>query len=192
MTASTSLRSDLSDHVLSDHDLSNHDLFGALARLSAGLDGWRPASSLRVGIDVTSVAEVAESVERFGHRYVHRIFTPHEVACSRRPGPGGGPSTYAIDSLAARFAAKEAVVKVLRPTGHRPEWRAIEVYRAPTGWTEIRLSGSAARLASRTGIGQMALSLTHQGSLAAAVVVGVCHGSDRSVSLETPTTRREV
>jgi holo-[acyl-carrier protein] synthase len=173
-------------------DLADRHLTDALSCVSDGPGTWDLSSTLRVGIDLTAVAEVAESVERFGLRYVGRIFTPHEVASCRRLGPDDGTPSYSFESMAARFAAKEAVVKVLRPIGPRPEWRAIEVHRAASGWTEIRLSGTAALLASRAGIAQMALSLTHQGSMAAAVVVGVCHGSNRPVSRQTPSNRREV
>ncbi len=140
------------------------------------------SASLRVGIDLVTVSDVARSVGRFGDHYVHRIFTPHEVECcrcgSRAPGI---PRSYSYQSLAARFAAKEAVVKVLRPVGPRPEWRDIEVVRAPDGWTGIRLSGQAATLAAEAGIDQLAVSLTHEGCTAAAVVIGVCRGLDSPV-----------
>ena len=77
--------------------------------------GGRPV--VRVGIDLTSVAEVAASVARFGDRYVERMFTPHEQAFCRIGDGPGGPGPYRVESLAARFAAKEAVLKVLRPLG---------------------------------------------------------------------------
>ena len=136
---------------------------------------------VRVGVDLVMVAEVARSVETLGDRYVHRIFTPHEVACCQVPaavGPGPAPTvgpayTYLLDSLAARFAAKEAALKVLRPDGPRPEWRAIEVHRDAGGWCELRLTGAAALLAERAGLGPLAVSMTHEGGVAAAVVVAV-------------------
>jgi phosphopantetheine--protein transferase-like protein len=98
------------------------------------------SDSLRVGMDLVSVAEVAASVRRLGCRYLYRVFTPHERACARigsavAPVPvldaagrasvegDGGSTVYSMQSLAARFAAKEAAVKVLRPRGARPEWR---------------------------------------------------------------------
>jgi holo-[acyl-carrier protein] synthase len=131
--------------------------------------------SLRVGIDLTSVFEVAASVERFGDHYVNRIFTPHEIACCEVSGDSSGSETrYSYESLAARFAAKEAVVKVLRPVGARPAWRDIEVRRATGGRPEIRLSGRAAAMADRVGIEDLAVSMTHEQSAAAAIVVGLC------------------
>lgn len=134
-----------------------------------------PPESIRVGVDVVPVFQVAESVTRFGDRYVHRIFTEHEVGCCRTElGPANPRHGYSAQSLASRFAAKEAVVKVLRPRGSRPEWRSIEVHRNDGGWCEIRLSGRAATLAEEAGIYELAVSLTHEEAMAAAVVIGRC------------------
>jgi holo-[acyl-carrier protein] synthase len=122
---------------------------------------------------------VAESLERFGARYLERVFTPHEIECcsradartrSRAPG-------YSVESLAARFAAKEATLKVLRPVGWRPDWRSIEVRRTSGGWCEIHLSGRAATLAADAGIDELEVSLTHESMVAVAVVVGRCVGA---------------
>jgi holo-[acyl-carrier protein] synthase len=147
----------------------------ALDALSQALGGVAPVPSARsgqlvVGVDVVEVADIAHSVATFGDRYVHRIFTPHEIDCCRRP------AGYADESLAARFAAKEAVIKVLRPEGPRPEWRSIEVHRTDSGWCGLRLSGLAAVLADQAGIEQLAVSLTHEASWGAAVVVATVTG----------------
>ena len=80
--------------------------------------------SLRVGTDLVPVGEVADSVARFGDRYVGRIYTDHEFASCCQ----GTPSVVAA-GLAARFAAKEATIKVLRPVGQQPDWRSIEIRR---------------------------------------------------------------
>lgn len=124
--------------------------------------------ALRVGTDLVPVVHVAESVARFGDRYVGRIYTDHEVSCCR-----GTPAVVAA-GLAARFAAKEATIKVLRPVDHQPDWRSIEIRRDPAGWCEVHLRGEAARLARRQGIRDMAVSFTHEAGMAAAVVVAVC------------------
>jgi holo-[acyl-carrier protein] synthase len=115
------------------------------------------------------VEQVADSVHRFGDRYLNRIFTPHEVASC-----AGSPSVVAA-GLAARFAAKEATIKVLRPTGSQPDWRSMEVRRHPEGWCSMVLSGQASVLAQRAGIDDLALSLTHEETIAGAVVVALCH-----------------
>jgi holo-[acyl-carrier protein] synthase len=124
--------------------------------------------SVRVGADVVKVGQVSDSIARFGDRYVRRIYTEHEIAsCS------GSPSVTSA-GLAARFAAKEATLKVLRPAGYQPDWRSIEVRRHPDGWCRMVLSGHAANLAAEAGLGELAVSLTHEEDIAAAVVVGLC------------------
>ena len=82
-------------------------------------------------------------------------------------------------SLAVVFAAKEATFKVLRPRGHQPDWRSVEVRRDPGGWCTMALSGHAAALAGQAGIAELAVSLTHEGDVAAAVVVALCRGRGR-------------
>ncbi len=161
-----------------------------------------PTGPLRVGVDLVGVGEIVDSVERFGERYLHRIFTPHEIDCCRTTdGAPGALDEYSYESLAARFAAKEAVIKVLHPEGPRPEWRSIEVHRADGGWCELRLSGLAATLAGRAGIDHLAVSLTHESSMGAAVVVATCsdhphlvhhpNGGEPSSPDTPPTTREE-
>jgi holo-[acyl-carrier protein] synthase len=125
--------------------------------------------ALRVGTDLVPVDHVAESVALFGDRYLGRVYTAHEVSCCQ-----GTPSVVAA-GLAARFAAKEATIKVLRPVGHQPDWRSIEIRRDPSGWCAVHLTDGAARMAEEQGISNLAVSLTHESGMAAAVVVAVCH-----------------
>ncbi len=124
--------------------------------------------SLRVGADIARVNDVSASVARFGDRYLRRLFTPHEIASCT-----GAPHVVA-SSLAARFAAKEATIKVLRPGASPPGWRTIEVRQHSSGWCELHLTGEAATLAAAAGINDLAVSLTHDGDLAAAVVLAQC------------------
>ena len=130
-------------------------------------------TAIRVGADVVAVHQVADSVDRFGLRYLQRVYTEHELSsCS-------GSAQVQAASLAARFAAKEATIKVLRPVGHQPDWRSVEVHRHAEGWCTMSLSGHAAVLADEAGIAELAVSLTHEGDVAAAVVVALCHqGAD--------------
>lgn len=154
-----------------------------------GSTGGQASAPLRVGVDVTAVAEVADSVRIFGDRYLRRIFTSHELDCCRSSDPtadpcvvdddghsGSGTARFSPESLAARFAAKEAAIKVLRPTGPRPEWRAIEVHQDVDGGCSLRLSGLAARLAEQAGLDHLAVSLTHDAGIGAAVVVALHAG----------------
>jgi len=141
-----------------------------------------PAGTLRVGVDLVVVDEVAESVRHFGDRYVTRVYTPHEIESCRSRGDGRDVSgALAIASLAARFAAKEAVIKVLRPVEVQLDWRSIEIHRMTGGWCEIRLSGRAAAMAAEVGIDEFSVSMTHETSVAAAVVVGRCSSRERGV-----------
>lgn len=123
----------------------------------------------RVGIDLVAVAGVAEAIRAHGDRYLERIFTAREVAdCAGAP-----------ERLAARYAAKEAVLKVLRPgPDDSVPWNEIEVVRDPAGWVELALSGRAAELAAVTGIGGFAVSLTHEDEYASAVVIAELRTGD--------------
>lgn len=125
---------------------------------------------MRVGVDLTSVAEVTEALMRFGDRYTRRLFTDHEVSCATGPG--------AAASLAARFSAKEAALKVLAPSGSRPPWRDIEVRQRPNGSCVVHLHARAAALARARGVGAMSVSLSHEAGLAVAVVAAGCEHGD--------------
>ncbi len=129
------------------------------------------APRLRVGVDLVRVSETRRSIDLFGDRFLRRVFTTGELQdCFGEVAP-----EVAFARLAARFAAKEATIKVLRPAGPPDEgwidWRSIEVRRAPGGWSELHLHGDADALARRAGLGELALSLSHDGDLATAVVV---------------------
>jgi holo-[acyl-carrier protein] synthase len=119
----------------------------------------------RVGIDLVSVSSVRDSIERHAERYLERIFTEDEL---RDCQVTGGVDA---ERLAARFAAKEATLKVLRPSEQAVPWRAIEVRRDPAGWVELQLSGPAAALASTGGLTDFSVSLTHEGGFASAIVL---------------------
>jgi holo-[acyl-carrier protein] synthase len=123
--------------------------------------------ALRVGIDLVAVPEVEESLRVHADRYLARIYTAREVDDCR-----GGSAEVLAERLAARFAAKEAAIKVLRPEAQEAvPWNAIEVVRSASGATELELSGRAAELADAAGVMSVSVSLTHEKGYAAAVVV---------------------
>jgi len=134
------------------------------------IDGFE----LRVGTDVQSIAEVAESIAHFGDRYVRRLYTDHEVECC------GGVRVESAPGLAARFAAKEATIKLLRLTDDDPGWRSIEVRRRPGGWCDLSLSDGAQRLAEEAGVRHLSMSMSHGAGVATATVVGLCQAGARS------------
>jgi holo-[acyl-carrier protein] synthase len=119
-------------------------------------------------LDVVSIPEVAASLERFGDRYIRRVFTRREASFCRAAAPRAAAARFA-----ARFAAKEAAVKALQPDGQWTDWRAIEVRRHKTGRCTLVLRGEAALLACRRGIQDLALSMSHDGDRAAAIVVAL-------------------
>jgi holo-[acyl-carrier protein] synthase len=122
---------------------------------------------LRLGTDIVDVGEVAASLQLFGDRYARRVFTPDELGSGHR----GGVTARAATDLAERFAAKEAVVKVLAPGERGLDWRSMEVCSDQHGGCTLRLSGAAATLAHEAGIGQILLSVSSAGGLAMAVAV---------------------
>ena len=115
----------------------------------------------RVGIDLVAVSSVTESVREHGDRYLGRVYTEQEL----RDAAGDH------ERLAARFAAKEAAIKTLRPGDEGVPWREIEVVRDSTGWVELRLTGRAAALAAEAGVTGFAVSFTHESGFASAVVI---------------------
>ena len=117
-----------------------------------------------LGIDATDIPRIARTLERYGDRFVHRIFTDGEIAyCQRRRFP-------AIH-FAGRFAAKEAAMKALG-TGHTPDvlWRDVEVVRLG-GPPQLRLHGGAGRHFTAIGAKSSLLTITHSDSLALAQVL---------------------
>ena len=120
---------------------------------------------MRVGTDLVAVKNVAESIAKFGERYLARVFTPSERAYCTEVGRD------AASHLAARFAAKEATMKALRPEGDAIDWQSIEVVRMPGGWCELAVTGAARALADKAGITSFSVSLSHDGEYATAVVV---------------------
>jgi len=121
---------------------------------------------IQVGTDMVSVSDVSDSLNRFGKRYVQRLFTADEAAYCR-----AATGRAAAERFAVRFAAKEAVFKALQPDEPPGDWRAIEVRRRLTGQCKIVLHGEWAALARRHGVESLALSMSHDHDRAIAVVV---------------------
>ena len=116
------------------------------------------------GLDATDIQRIAATIERYGDRFLNRVFTAGEIAYCRR-------KRDAASSFAARFAAKEAAMKALG-TGHSRGvfWRGIEVVRRH-GPPSLRFhDGAARRLAEMGGTGSL-LTLSHSRTLALAHVL---------------------
>lgn len=123
-------------------------------------------ASMVVGLDLVLVSAITSSIEHFGARFLKRIFTPNELSyCLLDPGASAM-------RLAARFAAKEAALKVLRFGDEAVSWQSIEVARSPGGAPAIVLHDEArARAMNRRFIG-FSVSITHEAEYASAVVIG--------------------
>jgi holo-[acyl-carrier protein] synthase len=139
--------------------------------MAAGVDptdaavptGGVPAGTTELGIDIIRVERIRASLERFGDRFSNRVLTAAERRYVR-----GRPET-----MAGRWAAKEAVSKVLGLGVRGIGWRDIEIERLPTGQPAVRLHGRAASRAEQLGMGRIALSISHESDYAVAIAYGI-------------------
>jgi holo-[acyl-carrier protein] synthase len=115
---------------------------------------------LTVGVDVVEIPRIEQALNRFGERFLRRIYTDDEVRFCRGR----------VAELAARFAAKEAVMKALGTGVRGVGWREIEVLPMRGGKPLVYLHDRAHRRAVALGIREMAVSLTHSAGVAIAVV----------------------
>ena len=117
------------------------------------------------GVDLAEVPRIRASAERYGPRFIERIFTPAEIAYVER-------KANKYERYAARFAAKEAGMKAIG-TGWRRgvRWRDFEVANLPSGKPTLRLHGVAAEFAARLKVRTISLSLTHTSEMALAHVI---------------------
>jgi holo-[acyl-carrier protein] synthase len=117
------------------------------------------------GVDIADVARIKAAVERFGERFLRRVFTPDELRYATS-------KANAAERLAARFAAKEAAMKAIG-TGlrHGVTWQDVEVVRQPGGRPGLRLTGKAADFAATLGCKRIHLSLSHTEAQAIAHVI---------------------
>jgi len=122
---------------------------------------------IATGIDLIECQRIRQVWQRHGDHLLERLLTPAErtyVQSHREPVP----------RLAGRFAAKEAILKVLG-TGWRGQisWRDMEILNNPLGTPAVSLTGECARIASQLGIAQILISITHTENFAAATATGV-------------------
>lgn len=133
--------------------------------------GVVPNGTTELGIDIIRVERIRATLERFGARFADRVLTPSERRYVRdRP-----------ETMAGRWAAKEAVSKVLGLGVRGIGWRDIEVERLPTGQPAVRLHGRAASRAEQLGMERIALSISHESDYAVAIAFGVRTAGGRYV-----------
>jgi holo-[acyl-carrier protein] synthase len=117
-----------------------------------------------LGADLAEVDRIQKAIERYGDRFLRRIFTPGEIAYVTR-------KANQSERYAARFAAKEAGMKALGTGAVGVRWQDFEVANLASGKPTLRLHGRAAQVAEQLGVRGVTLSLTHTRGMALAVVV---------------------
>jgi holo-[acyl-carrier protein] synthase len=120
-----------------------------------------------MGVDLAEVPRIRGAVERYGERFLRRVYTPRELAYVDRRGQANR-----FERLATRFAAKEAGMKAIG-TGwrHGVRWQDFEVSNLPSGRPTLLLHGVAERIAAEMGVRNVVLSLTHTTEQGMAVVI---------------------
>ena len=122
-----------------------------------------PAGTTEVGIDIIKVERIEKAIAKHGRRFARRVLTESEDAYVRdRP-----------ENFAGRWAAKEAVSKVLGLGVRGVGWREIEIVRLPTGQPAVRLHDRALRRADQLGMERVAVSISHERDYAVAIAFGV-------------------
>ena len=122
-------------------------------------------SVIGIGIDLVECARIQRSIDRFGDRFLHRVFTDGEIEYSMS-------MKFPARHLAARFAAKEAVSKAFGTgIGKTMSWRNIDIRKRPTGEPFLIFSGPAQELAAKRGVTSALITLSHTEHHAMASVV---------------------
>ncbi len=119
------------------------------------------------GIDLVDCPRIEQMIKRHGERFLKRVFTATEKAYARANKNG-------IDKLAGRFAAKEAILKLMG-TGWRGKiaWTDIEIVNNPAGQPQVTLTGEVKKLAEKFGIKHISVSITHTANFAIASAVAL-------------------
>ena len=122
-------------------------------------------SVLGIGVDLVENARIQHSLDRFGERFLHRVFTEGEIAYSQS-------MKFPARHLAARFAAKEALSKAFGTgIGKAMGWKDIDVRKKPSGKPFVVLEGGAKQLAADCGVTKVLITLSHTDNHAMAMIV---------------------
>lgn len=122
---------------------------------------------LKAGVDICSIARIRNVYQKYGEKFLHRILTEREAHYVRSSQP------HLITRLAARFAAKEAMAKVLGTGMVSVSWKEIEVGKAYSGEPSIILHRRAKARAEKIGLNKIALSISHEKEYAVAFIVAM-------------------
>jgi holo-[acyl-carrier protein] synthase len=133
--------------------------------------GTVPPGTTELGIDIVKIDRIRAAMDRFGERFSRRVLTDAERRYVRDRA----------ETFAGRWAAKEAVSKVLGLGVRGIGWRDIEIQRLPTGQPSVRLDGRAAQRAEQLGMGRIAVSISHEAEYAVAIAFGIRTAGGRYV-----------
>lgn len=138
-----------------------------------------------IGIDIVAVGRIAALMHDGGTTFLERWFTPHEIDyCLGKAVPSR--------HFAARFAAKEAVVKALPVAWDGPlPWRYIEITNDPRGVPSVGLSGAIMDAATRAGVGEITVSLSHCDEYATAVALVAVTNAPMATEAGEPGVRQD-
>lgn len=134
-----------------------------------------PRDKVRVGVDIVEVRAVEASLDTFGDRFLKRIFSLHEIAIAGR----------SAERLAARLAAKEAVIKALDLPEVGIAWRNIELRSDAAGRPSLRFHGRALAHVNQMGLRDISVSLSHENGMAFAAVVALQAVAMRDANIKT-------
>ena len=116
-----------------------------------------------IGIDIIEIARIEQAIARWGENFMQRVYTEPEIKLYHKKPP----------SLAARFAGKEAIVKTLgTPKDRGFRWKEIEILSEPSGKPTVHLYGKAQNQATKLGLSDIAISLSHSREYAIALAAG--------------------
>ena len=116
---------------------------------------------LTTGVDIIEIHRIKQVLDRYGERFLNRLFTPNEIDYCRGRAP----------NLAGRFAAKEATMKALGTGARGVSWKDIEVVRADSGAPSVKLYGRAENRSERLHVVEISVSISHSPEYAVAFVV---------------------
>jgi holo-[acyl-carrier protein] synthase len=117
-----------------------------------------------IGTDIIEIYRIRHALERYGERFINRVYTKDELNIYG----------HLTSALAASFASKEAVMKVLGTGNRGVAWREIETLNHPSGKPYIRLNGRAKKVAEKLGLKEIDVSMSHSKEYATATAIGVC------------------
>jgi holo-[acyl-carrier-protein] synthase len=132
-----------------------------MLRAGTGAEGKKQVNH-HIGTDIIEIGRIREAKKRYGSRFLHRVYTADEIKSYG----------HIVPLLAASFAGKEAVMKVLGTGARGVAWREIEVLLYKSGKPHVRLNGRAVKAAEKLGIKEIDISMSDSKEYATAVAIG--------------------